>query len=88
MPKDEFDHDDPMELVGVALPYDAQEDMARCFVEEYAMLGISREQMFKFFQDPFYLATHQVYKAKGEAWVKQLIDEVTTDGGGSNGQSV
>lgn len=75
MPKDEFDLDDPMTLTGVALPGDRTEEMARCFIEEYAMMGYGREQILHFFQNPFYVATHQVWRAKGRDYVEHLIKQ-------------
>lgn len=76
MPKNEFDLEDPLALAGVALPGDRTEDMARCFIEEYAGMGYGRDQILRFFQDPFYVATHQVWRAKGRSTVEHWIDHV------------
>jgi len=35
MPRDEFEEDDPMELVGVALPDGDPEELANSIVEEF-----------------------------------------------------
>ena len=75
MPKDEFDHEDPMELVGMLLPGDeaTTEAMAETFVEEYMRLGWDEARLMKLFTHPFYQATHAVYRLKGEAYVRDLI---------------
>ncbi|HET7089862.1 MAG TPA: hypothetical protein VFL17_14590 [Anaerolineae bacterium] len=75
MPKDEFEHDDPMELVGMILPGDeaTTEAMAETFVEEYVRMGWDDARLMKLFTHPFYVATHAVYRLKGEAYVRELI---------------
>ena len=75
MPYDEFEDDDPMELVGVALPGDeaTTEAMAETFVEEYVRMGWDDARLMKMFTHPFYQATHGVYRLKGEAYCRDLI---------------
>jgi hypothetical protein len=75
MPYDEFEEDDPMELVGVALPGDeaTTESMAETFVEEYVRMGWDDAHLMRMFTHPFYVATHAVYRLKGEAYVRDLI---------------
>jgi len=75
MPKDEFEPDDPMELVGVVLPAEenSMEIMAECVVEEYIKEGWDDENLMKLFRDPFYRATHAIYQQKGEDYVRFLI---------------
>jgi hypothetical protein len=67
--------DDPMLGVMVSLPGGDPKLMARCIIEEYAMLGLSEEELFKLFSEPYY-QTHRVYRAYGEAWVRELIEDV------------
>jgi len=78
MPKDEFDAEDPMELVGVVLPADenALEEMAECLVEEYIREGWDDESLMQLFRNPFYRATYTVYRQKGEEYVRSLIGRV------------
>ena len=78
MPKDEFDAEDPMELVGVVLPAEEGdiERMAECIVEEYIREGWDDESLMKLFQNPFYRATYTIYQQKGEDYVKSLIERL------------
>ncbi len=69
----EFEPDDPMELVGMAFPGSALEAMAECVVEEYLRLGYDEEAILRFFRNPFYQATHLIYREQGEEYVKKLI---------------
>ncbi len=76
MPKDELDHDDPLECMGVALPGDTTEAMAEAFVEEYLLMGYGDDELLALFQDRFYMAPHLVWRTKGEPWVRDLIRRV------------
>ncbi len=73
-----LEHDDPMVLVGVGLDVDpddaALEEMAWCFVEEYARMGWTGEKILRMFRSPLYRGPHQILHAKGEAFVRGLID--------------
>ena len=79
MPKDEFDGDDPFEIVGMVMPQAGEqtlEDMARCFIEEFVRMGWKEESLLGLFRDPFYQGPHSVFRAKGEDYVRQLISQV------------
>ncbi|MCC6714546.1 MAG: hypothetical protein IT496_04890 [Gammaproteobacteria bacterium] len=67
---------DPMELVGVVLPGSGMENMAACLVEEYLMLGFSDQQILALFRRPCFGATHGIYRARGEDYVRALICDV------------
>lgn len=73
------DASDPMEIVGVVLdrPIDAQglDDMARTFVEEYALMGWPPHRVLEMFRRPFYGGAHDAYEAIGEERVRHLIAE-------------
>ncbi|HLG18436.1 MAG TPA: hypothetical protein VI895_01305 [Bdellovibrionota bacterium] len=79
MPKDEFEFDDPNVLVGMPMPDDpaANEEMARTIIEEYARFGHPKEEILKLFESPFYLITHQLYKAHGRETILRWIHEST-----------
>ncbi len=87
----EFDSDDPWEIVGVLVPtapdQDATAEMARALVEEFALMGYSPERLLRLFQTPFYTGDHAIYEARGEAFVRQTIDDVlhACRGGGRRG---
>ena len=83
MPKNEFEPDDPMELVSVEAP--ANEDtlhaMARCFVEEFVCMGYPDSLILNAFKSPFHTATHMVYRIKGEEFVSELIEQARAQWG-------
>jgi hypothetical protein len=73
-----LDPDDPMALVGVAVPADADalDEMARCLVEEYLREGWAEERLLALFRNPFYRTPHLIYRARGEEYVRHLIEQV------------
>ncbi|MDP2675994.1 MAG: hypothetical protein Q8Q00_14015 [Dehalococcoidia bacterium] len=75
-----LEQDDPFEMVGVVLPEvmddAALTEMACCFVEELARMGYGREKLMRVFRDPFYKGPHDVYRSKGEEFVRALVDQV------------
>jgi len=72
--------DDPMELTGVVLPGvpGGLETMAETLVEEYIRLGWTEERLMTLFTHPNFLATHRIYRQKGEEYVRQLIRKTQT----------
>ena len=78
MPKDEFVDEDPMELTGIVMPGEPGrlEAMAECFVEEYIRLGWDEPRLMTLFTSPMFMATHRIYRQKGEAYVHELIQEM------------
>ncbi|RCK74664.1 MAG: hypothetical protein ANABAC_1381 [Anaerolineae bacterium] len=74
------EEDDPMELTGVVLPGEpgGLERMAETFVEEFVRLGWQEEHLLKLFTQPYFLATHRIYRQKGEEYVRQLIRKTQT----------
>ena len=72
-----FEQDDPMDLVGMVFPGEAGqvEAMAECIVEEYVRLGWDERRLFSIFASPMFLATHRIYRQKGEDFVRGLIQE-------------
>jgi purine-nucleoside phosphorylase len=78
MPKDEFVPEDPMDLVGVVLPGEPGqlEAMAETFVEEYVRMGWDERRILTLFTNPLFLATHRIYRQKGDAYVRELIAQM------------
>jgi hypothetical protein len=75
----EFELEDPFQPVAVQLPtpgYDGLEAMARCFVEEYAMLGWPPEKIFRLFTIPEFAGSHAVLIERGPAFVRSVIEAV------------
>lgn len=77
MPKDEFVAEDPMELVGMVMPGvpGMLEAMATALVEEYVLLGWDETRLMTLFVNPLFLATHRIYRQKGDAYVRRLVQE-------------
>ncbi|MEE9248162.1 MAG: hypothetical protein V3U79_05650 [Dehalococcoidia bacterium] len=71
----EFDPEDPMELVGVEVAGDSDMVMEG-IIQEYLNMGWSPSAIFFLFRSPNYMATHRVYKEKGEAYVKERIKQM------------
>ena len=71
--------EDPMEIVGVVLdrPIDRRglDDMARTFVEEYALMGWQPSRILAMFRHPFYAGAHDAYEALGERRIVELIEQ-------------
>jgi hypothetical protein len=74
MSKDEFEDDDPMELVGVALPDGDPDELAGAIVEEFIRMGLKDEELLGLFRDPFYAGPHAIWRGRGEEHVRGLID--------------
>ena len=77
MPYDDPDPQDPMLLVGVALPADAgaQREMACAFAEEFARLAYDGTEILELFKNPFYAGAHGAYLGLGEDAVEAIIAE-------------
>ena len=75
MPYDEFVAEDPMELTGMVLHGEPGqlEAMAECLVEEYVRMGWDERRLMTLFVNPMFLATHRIYRQKGEPYVQDLI---------------
>ncbi len=91
MPNDEFVDEDPMELTGMVLPGEPGqlEAMAECIVEEYVRMGWDEPRLMTLFTHPLFMATHRIYRNKGEKYVRNLIQEVSAKWrGGLNARSL
>ena len=75
-----YEPGDPTELVGVRLPTgpdeEALREMAIAFVEEFALLGWSRERILRLFANPFFAGPHRVYRALGPDAIRELVASV------------
>jgi hypothetical protein len=76
----ELESDDPMEFVAMRFPaepgVDPDERMARCFVEEYALLGFPPDKVFRLFESQLFTGTHAVLERRGPGFVTAIIDNV------------
>ena len=73
--------EDPLELVGVQMKEgpdeQALEEMALCFIEEYARMGWDGDRILKLFRNQFYRGPNQVLRAKGEEFIRDRIEKIT-----------
>ncbi len=73
--------DDPMELMGVAMPTDPDGDeamavMAESLADEFLRIGYSQEQVMQMFRDPFFRMTHEIWRVWGEEKVRAVVNTV------------
>jgi len=73
--KKELESDDPMELVMHYVEGSDPVTMARCIIEEYALMGLKEDEILELFRQPIY-QTHALYRQRGEQWVQTLIQSV------------
>jgi hypothetical protein len=78
MPKDDPDVEDPMELCmeTVACGPEADALQAEVFIEEFALMGYSRDFVLRLFKDPHYAGAHRLLLAHGEDWVRDRMRAV------------
>ena len=80
MAEKHLEADDPYAFVAARYPaepgVDAEAVMARCLVEEYALMGASRQKMIQIFRSRSFAGTHAILANRGEAFVQQIIDDV------------
>ncbi len=77
----EVEAEDPLELVGVTYPTDRESDTiaARCFVEEYAMIGWRADDIAALFTSPEYAALYRMFSVYGFGFVQEAIASVFPD---------
>ena len=80
MAEKDIEADDPYEFVAVRYPVEPGVDKdavtARCFVEEYALMGMQRERIMRLFQSPAFSGTNDIYARRGRPFVQEIIDGV------------
>jgi hypothetical protein len=79
MPKDGFEHEDPMELVGLTAPPLTDDDicmMADGLVDEYVRMGWEDDEILALFTDPQYRMPHMIYQRQGETFVRSVVSTV------------
>ncbi|MGE0600520.1 MAG: hypothetical protein AB7J35_15330 [Dehalococcoidia bacterium] len=76
----EFEADDPYEFVGVRYPAepgtDPDEIMARCFIEEYALMGMPRDRIMRMFRSAHFKGTNAILQRRGENFVDEIANSV------------
>ncbi len=79
MPKDEFDHEDPMQLVGMNMPPLSDQDMlamTRGLIDEYVRMGWEDEEVLGLFRSPVYQMPYMILRSQGEEYVQEALASV------------
>ena len=80
MAEKHFEADDPYEFV--AMRYTAEpgtdpdEVMARCFIEEYALMGMPRNKIMRMFESAHFTGTHAILERRGKAFIRAISDDI------------
>ena len=75
----ELEPDDPFQPLAVALStpgYDGVDAMARCCVEEFALMGWPPARVCKLFTVPDFAGCYAIYQSRGAGYVRQIIASV------------
>ena len=71
--------DDPYEFTAMSYPVrdeeEADREMARCFVEEFALMGWSADRVRRLFRSEFFVATHGILERRGQPFVDEIVAE-------------
>jgi len=80
MAEKDLEDDDPYEFVAVRFPMeegvDADELMARCFIEEYALMGMPRDRTLLLFRSKFFAGTNGILQRRGDEFIESIIESV------------
>ncbi len=74
-----YEQDDPMELVGVALPEVNPDLFVESIVREYLLLGWSPKQIMLLFRKSYFAGTHAVLQERGEAYVQRMVERLASE---------
>lgn len=80
MAEKDLETDDPYEFVAIRYPVepgtDADEVMARCFIEEFALMSMSRQKTMRLFASPQFAGTYDILARRGRDFIERLAAEV------------
>ena len=85
MPYDDADPTDPMTLHGVGVETSgdsAMQEMAECFVDEYARLGFDANRILHMFNTRGYAGPFMATEVLGKERIRELVDTVLARWGG------
>ncbi len=71
-----WEPDDPMSLEAISIPSGELEAMSAAFVEEFARLGKTEDEIFLLFAQPRYFGTHLYFNKHGKEATRELIRRV------------
>jgi hypothetical protein len=58
---------------------DADREMGRCLIEEYALTGFAASEIRALFATPAYTMPHAIYRRRGAQFVSDLVTDVFGD---------
>jgi hypothetical protein len=71
--------DDPYEFTAMSYPVldeeEADREMARCFIEEFALMGWSADRVRRLFRSEFFVGTHGILERRGQPFVDEIVAE-------------
>jgi len=88
MPYGEPDYTDPMTISGVVLEdvgspsEEAVQEMAECFIDEYARLGFDANRILHTFKTKGYAGPYMATQVLGEDAIRELVEQVLSRWGG------
>ena len=91
MPYDDPDPTDPMTLHGVGVETSddtAMQEMAECFIDEYARLGFDANRILHMFHTRGYAGPFMATQALGKEQIRNLVDTVLARWGGRRAGAV
>jgi hypothetical protein len=90
-PQKGYEADDPLAFVAVRYQVDSEREqdleMARCFIEEYALMGWPGSQIRLLFKSPLYIGPHAIHQKWGMAVVDELVRDIFQVEEGDDGRS-
>ena len=72
----QYEPEDPNELVAVSVPGGNSDQVLDGLVQEYLLMGWTEWEIKILFRSPYYGATHQLFREKGEAQVNERIHDL------------
>ncbi len=71
-----LEEEDPFELVAIRCSGGNLDETVKIIIEEYIKLGFDESRILWLFKNPFFKYTNDIYKLKGENYIKKSIEEV------------
>ena len=80
MAEKEIESDDPYEFVAMRYTAEPGTDpdavMARCFIEEYALMGMPRKHIMRMFESAKFTGTNSILERRGAAFIGAISDDI------------
>lgn len=80
--------DDPYAFMAMSYPVrdeeEADREMARCFIEEFALMGWSADRVRRLFRTEFFVGTHAILERRGQWFVDEIVAETFGESAGND----